>query len=243
MKISVEALRTRIFAKNEDLSHFIVESVPKDQVREGLVLAVTSKIVSLAENCLIPQNQMNKADLVRREADVFLGEIGYGCFLTIKDGLFIASAGIDESNSVDGEYILYPKDPFASAQKLWRDLRQSWGLKNLGVLLTDSHTSPLRQGVTGICLSCWGFQPVRNMIGRNDLFGRELKMTKMNLADGLSAMAVMTMGEGAEQSPLALIHGAQLEFCESLDRKDLCMPLEQDLYFPLIGQFMKTKNQ
>lgn len=235
--LTVHPLETRVFRKNEDLAQFVIESVPRKLVQEKMILAVTSKIVSLAEGTTIPMTEMNKLDLVKRESDVFLGEIGYGCFLTIKEGLFIASAGIDESNSEHTEYILYPKDPFESAKRLWQALRAEWKIKDLGILLTDSHTSPLRQGVTGICLSYWGFRAVRDMIGSRDLFGRELKMTKMNFADGLSASAVMVMGEGSERRPLAILEGSEVEFSEEIDPLELRMPLEQDLYYPLIKRF------
>lgn len=239
--VSVAALPTRIFKLKEDLATFIIDHVPQDLIRERMVLAVTSKIVSLAEGRLVHRTEVSKADLVRREADVFLGEIGHGCFLTIKEGLMIPSAGIDESNSEDGDFILFPSDPSQSAENLWRKLRAAWKLKELGIVLTDSHTSPLRQGVTGIGLAHWGFSAVKDMIGTTDLFGRELKMTKMNLLDGLSVMAVMVMGEGRESQPLAVIHGAPLEFCEVSDPHEIRMPLEGDLYSPLLkGSFSKA---
>lgn len=235
--LKVIPIETGIFPVGGDLAGFVEAHVPRELVRERLVLAVTSKIVSLAERRLASRAEIEKASLVRRESDVFLGEVGYGCFLTVKEGLFIPSAGIDESNSESGDFILYPADPYASAQALWRALRGRWGVRELGILLTDSHTSPLRKGVTGICLSHWGFRGVRNLIGTKDLFGRELQMTKMNLADGLSAAAVMMMGEGSERQPLALLEGADAEFCETVDPAELRMPPKDDLYYPFFQSF------
>jgi F420-0:gamma-glutamyl ligase len=235
--LSVTPIETDVFAIGADLAAFVERHVLREQVKERMVLAVTSKIVSLAENRLVKRDEIDKAALVKREADVFLGEVGYGCFLTVKEGLFIPSAGIDESNSEGGDYIVYPAKPYESAQRLWSELRERWGIKELGILLTDSHTSPLRKGVTGICLSHWGFTAVRNMIGSRDIFGRELMMTKMNLADGLSAAAVLMMGEGAEKRPLAVIHGTECEFHEVVDPTDLRMPLKDDLYFPFFEKF------
>jgi len=236
--LEVLPIETAVFPIQGNLAEFCVRHVPESQVRERMILAVTSKIVSLAENRLVPKSEITKAALVEREADVFLGEVGYGCFLTVKEGLFIPSSGIDESNSESGDFILYPADPYASAEKLWRELRERWKLRELGILLTDSHTSPLRKGVTGICLSHWGFQAVKNMVGTKDLFGRELIMTKMNLADGLSSAAVLMMGEGSERRPLAVIHGADCEFRESVDREELRMPLADDLYYPFLAKHL-----
>jgi F420-0:gamma-glutamyl ligase len=239
---SVAAIKTRIFHSGDNLALFICENVPRASIFDGMVLGVTSKIVSLAERRLVSATSIDKNTLVRREADVFLGEVGYGVFLTIKDGLFIPSSGIDESNSESGDFILYPSDPTASARKLWSELREAWGITKLGIVFTDSHTMPLRRGVTGIGLSYWGFRAVRNMVGTRDLFGRELRMTQMNLLDGLSAMAVMAMGEGAECQPLALISGADVEFVDECDPDEVRIPPSEDLYGPLLSAFTKTNE-
>ena len=204
---------------------------------------MTSKIVSLAENRLVSRSTIDKKTLVQKEADTYLGEIGHGCFLTIKSGLLIPSAGIDESNSVNGDFIIFPKNPFLSAQNLLQDLRKIWNLKNLGLVITDSHTTPLRRGVTGICLSYAGFNAVRNLIGSRDLFGRELKMTQMNFADGLAASAVMLMGEGAESRPLVVIENSAVEFCETTRTDEINIPLEEDLYFPLLQTFLTQSTR
>ena len=238
----VHPIQTRIFHQGEGLFEFILASTPKDLVREKMVLAITSKIVSLAENRLVPHTSIDKKALVQKEADTYLGEIGHGCFLTIKSGLLIPSAGIDESNSEKGDYILYPVDPFGTAENLWTELRKSWKLKDLGLIITDSHTTPLRRGVTGICLSYAGFRAVRNLVGTSDLFGKALRVTQMNYADGISSAAVMMMGEGAECRPLAIIENTEIEFCEQIKPEEILIPLEEDLYFPILESFLAKKR-
>ena len=232
---SVKALETELFSPGDDLAKFVVRNVPRAEVGERMVLAVTSKIVSLAEGRLVPRASIEKGALVRREADVFLGEAGYGCMLTVKEGLFIPSAGIDESNSAGGDFILYPERPFGSAKRLWEALRKEWGVEELGLMLTDSRTFPLRWGVTGCCLSYWGFRAVKSMIGTEDLFGRQLQMTKINRADALAAAAVLVMGEGRERRPLALLRGMDCEFTSDTDPAELRIEPKDDLYWPLFG--------
>lgn len=238
----IHALQTRIFRRQESLLDFVVESTPEALIREGLVLAITSKIVSLAEDRLVKYGSIEKKVLVQREADVYLGEIGHGCFLTIKQGLLIPSSGIDESNSEHGDYILYPEDPFRSADLLWQDLRKAWKINKLGLVITDSHTAPLRRGVTGVCLSYAGFRGVRSLIGEADLFARKLRMTQMNYADGMAAAAVMLMGEGAEARPLALIENAEVEFSENVNAGEIQIPLEEDLYGPLLRPLQRKRT-
>jgi len=114
------------------------------------------------------------------------------------------SAGIDESNS-NGFYILHPKDLQETANKIRIYLCKRFKLKNVGVLITDSKTTPLRWGTTGVALAHSGFLALNDYIDTPDIFGRKLKVTKVNISDGLAAAAVLVIGEGREQTPLAII--------------------------------------
>jgi F420-0:gamma-glutamyl ligase len=236
---SVQAIQTEIFKPGEDLADFIIRNLGTSTLVEGDLLAVTSKIVSLAENRLIDCSTIDKTSLVKREADLYVAEIGYGCHLTVKDGLLIPSAGIDESNADGNFYILYPENTFESAHKLWEKLRQHYQIEQLGILITDSHTSPLRKGVTGISLAHWGIKGVTNLIGEEDLFGRKLKMTTVNVADALSVAAVFAMGEAAERMPIAIIKGAKVEYTTTTASDECSMPLAEDLYGPLLMPHIK----
>jgi len=159
-----------------------------------------------------------------------LGEAIPGVHLTIKHGLLIPSAGIDESNAQGDYYILFPRKPFESAQRLHSALRHKLGIKKFGVLITDSHITPLRRGVTGVALAYWGFEPLQNFIRSADLYGVPLKMTKVNRADALAAAAVLLMGEAAESCPIAIVENSELTFCTKNNAKQLQMPRDQDLF-------------
>jgi F420-0:gamma-glutamyl ligase len=228
--MEVVALETKIFSLGQDLVDFIVEAVPRERVTEGMVLAVTSKIVSLSERAVVRRSESAKSALIRREADVFLGETLYGVALTIKHGMLIPSAGIDESNSEAGSYILFPRDPYASARRLHAALRAKWGVHDLGIILTDSHTQPLRKGVAGIGLAHWGFRATRDLVGQTDLFGRAIKMTHVNVLDALAVSAVYAMGEVAERRPLAIVYGSGAEFTETSSRSEIAISPKDDLY-------------
>lgn len=236
--LQVEPFKTKRFRFNENLFDFVVSQIPRKEFKEGSILAVTSKIVSLSEGCRVSKDTISKEALVRKESDHYLGEIGYGSYLTIKHGLMIPSAGIDESNSEGDHYILFPKNPFLSAKKLCSQIKKKFKFENFGVLITDSHTTPLRRGVTGIALSYWGFQGVESFVGTKDLYGRALKMTHVNLADALASAAVLMMGEANESCPLAILRCSTVKFQEKSDRSKIEIPLEQDLYRPLIAEML-----
>jgi F420-0:gamma-glutamyl ligase len=237
--MKVTAIQTKLYKREMDLIEFVANSVPPEMIQEEMILAVTSKLASVAENRFVSRD-VDKKELVRKEADIFIGEVGYGSQLTVKHNHLILSAGIDESNSQSGDYLLYPENPFASVQALRAGLRQKWNLEHLGVMLTDSRTIPLRKGVTGFCLSYAGFQGVINKVGEQDLFGRELKMTQINVADALGAAAVLTMGEAAEQKPIAVINEIDVTFTNSNSRSEIEVPVEDDLYLQTLWKFCKT---
>jgi F420-0:gamma-glutamyl ligase len=107
------------------------------------------------------------------------------------------------------------------------------------VIITDSTTAPLRVGVVGIALAHSGFLALHDYIGTPDLFGRPLRMTKANVAEALAAAAVVVMGEGSEQTPLAQL--TDLPFVTFQDADPSATELaamriapEDDLYGPLI---------
>ncbi|MDE0119730.1 MAG: coenzyme F420-0:L-glutamate ligase [Bdellovibrionales bacterium] len=230
--MQIKAIRTQVFSQGMDLVDFIIESA-KDQCKEQSVLAITSKIVSLAEGRTISKTKIGKKELIQKECEHYLGEIGYNCHLAIRHGLLVPSAGIDESNSAKDEYILYPKDPFSSLEQIAEKIKKKLSLKRMGLMMTDSRTLPLRQGVVGVALAYNGFRAVKDMVGQKDLFGRCLRMTRINIVDALAASAVLLMGEGAEQCPLALIYDAPVTFTESTDPSELTISIEEDLYRPL----------
>lgn len=241
--LQITPIQTKIFRTSEPILPFLLQSLAETPPKEGSILAITSKIVSLAESRTVARADINKNELISAEADYDLGEAAFGCRLTIARGLFIPSAGIDESNSESGDYILFPKSPYASARKIHRDLRDFFQLKRLGILITDSHVLPLRQGVSGIALAYFGFEGVRNRIGEKDLFGRNLAMTQMDLADGLAASAVLMMGEGSEGTPLALIENAPVKFCAETHSEEIQIPFEQDLYYPLYKERLEAAKR
>jgi coenzyme F420-0:L-glutamate ligase len=232
--LRVRAIQTEVFHPGDDLLAFLGGSFQREPLRDGMIVAVTSKIVSVAEARIVSKDTIDKKTLIQREADIYLGEIGYGCHLTVKHGLLIASAGIDESNSEQDGYILYPVDPFESARLIHQGLCQAFGLRRLGVILTDSHTKPLRRGVIGVALSYWGFLGTRSFVGEPDLFGRPLKMTEVNVVDALAATAVLAMGESNERRPLAVIEGADVEFTDQTSAGEMLVSIDEDLYGPLL---------
>lgn len=236
--IEIQALKTGIFHAGDNLFSFLKTHLA-DQPLEGHIVAITSKIVSLSENRLVKKASISKREIVEKEADHYLCEGGFGVELTIKHGILIPSAGIDESNSETGDYVLFPENPFASAHAIWKFLKEEFSLVNLGVIMTDSHTMPLRRGVTGISLAHWGVRATNSLVGQPDLFQRPLKFTHVDVVDSLASMAVFAMGEADDCCPLALISGAKVEFTQTSSADEIKIDPKLDLYYPLIAPHLK----
>lgn len=168
------------------------------------VLVVTSKIVALCEGRVLPHGTITEATL-KQEADYYLPKekSRYNIPLTIKDNAFIARAGMDASNT-GGYYSLLPKDSYATAKKIRTYLIKRFGIKNAGVIIVDSHSSPLRRGVTGVAIGWSGFQGLKGYEHVPDIFGHSFT-SHANHVDALATAASLTMGEGNEQTPLVTI--------------------------------------
>lgn len=234
----VKPLRTRVFKESENLLAFITEHIR--ELPDNSVLAVTSKIVALAEGrTAIIKNSRTKINLIKAESELAIHT--KHVWLAIKDGMAMASAGIDESNA-DGKLILLPKDSFASAAKLRQQLQARFKVKNLGVLITDSRTLPLRSGVSGVALGYAGFRGLNDYFNKPDIFGRKLRLSKTNAADGLATAAVLVMGEGDEQRPLAVITEAPIKFRNKTDRHELEIDINDDMYKPLFANLPKRRK-
>lgn len=226
-----------------DLTKFLDNNL--ERVAETNVVAITSKVAAICENRLVPVDQAVKKDLVIRESDLYLPDSysQYDFTFTVTAGTLIPMAGIDESNA-DGNFVLWPKEPQKTAENIWHYLRERFELKNVGVVLTDSTARPLHYGTEGVAIAYCGFSAMNNYIGTPDLFGRELKVSVSNVVDALASAAVAVMGEGTEQTPLALLE--DLPFVEFSDqppskeelKKFFIDPIDDDLFAP----FLKNAN-
>lgn len=207
---------------------------------ESSIVVITSKVVSLCEGRVVNIEAATKEQLIRKEADYYLPVklSAYGITLAMKNGMLIPSAGVDESNG-HGHYILWPENPQQTANIVRQYLRERFRLNYVGAIITDSTTVPLRRGTMGVAIAHSGFLALRNYVGLPDIFGRKFDVTKANVRDALAASAVVVMGEGNEQTPLAVID--DVPFVEWQDRNptaeelaELRIRLDQDLYAPLL---------
>lgn len=243
MKLEFIPVKTRIVHPPKDDIKDIIDNL---NIKDSDIVFITSKIMGIHEGRTIKTDEIAKEDLIRKEAERYLPYVNntgdFHVNLTVTQNVLIPAAGIDESNA-DGHFIMWPKDPDASCRKIRDYLIKKHGVKNLGVVATDSHTTPLRWGVTGISIGLAGIEPLKDIRGEPDLFGRLMHVTKVDLIDPLTSMAVLLMGESNECTPIVILRGYQgIPFSDNASMQDFKILPSEDLYQALIDVIPKVEK-
>jgi len=124
--------------------------------------------------------------------------------------------------------LLLPVDPNASAAALKLRLDGHFGVA-LAVVVSDSVGRAWRNGIVGMALGAAGLPALRDLIGRNDLFGRPLEVTQTGFADEIAAAASLLMGQADEGLPAVLVRGL-IWYEPDNDATALLRPKDQDLF-------------
>lgn len=233
-------IKTRVLnPPKDDLYKVLDESIAS--LEEGDIILITSKVLSIHQGqCVLRTEAISKDELIMREADEYIPRNkcpAGNVILTIKQNTLIPSSGIDESNA-NGYFILWPKNINESAKEIAEYIKSRHAVKNLAVIITDSHTLPLRYGVTGIAIGFWGLVPLRDYRGKKDIFGRVLAITQTNIVDSIAAASSVIMGEGNEQVPIVIVRGAPgIQFTNENKYQDFIIPESEDIYKPLLDVF------
>jgi len=197
---------------------------------DGDVLVVTQKIVSKAENRLVPIDptvghkplvEQESVRILRRRGDLIISET--------KHGFVCANAGIDLSNVAEGQAALLPVDSDRSARRIQAALEHKHGVK-VAVIVSDTFGRPWRRGVTDVAIGSAGLRPVVDLRGTNDALGRELQVTEVAVVDEIAAAAELVMGK-AEAIPVAIVRGVDPSwFGEGNVHEDLVRRPDEDLF-------------
>lgn len=237
--MNISAIRTpRLEPGTANLESLLDDSL--SDIQEGSIVVVTSKVVSICEGSVVAFDATDKDTLIAQEADLYLpaGIAPHGYHYSIIHNTLVSSAGIDESNG-GGYFVLWPRNPQQAANDIRQYLAKRFSLKNVGVIITDSVSQPLRRGTIGVAIAHSGFKALRNYVGKPDLFGRPFGVTQSNVAGGLAAAAVVAMGEGTERTPLVVISDIPfVDFQEhdptEAELQEVYVSLKDDLFAPFL---------
>ncbi|MEU6175782.1 coenzyme F420-0:L-glutamate ligase [Streptantibioticus parmotrematis] len=187
----------------DDLAALIASAVGGGQLADGDVLLVTSKIVSKAEGRVVRADDREAA--IDAETVRLVARRGALRIVENRQGLVMAAAGVDASNTEPGTVLLLPQDPDASAARLRVALREVLGV-NVAVVVTDTFGRPWRNGLTDVAIGAAGLRVLDDLRGGTDAQGNELNATVVAVADELAAAGDLVKGK-ASGVPVAVVRG------------------------------------
>jgi F420-0:gamma-glutamyl ligase len=237
----LKPVKTRIFKEGESLPDFLFANIKS--LKEGSVVVVSSKIVALAEGRVVVfKTEKEKIEAIKKESELSFPDLKNNSkrWFTLVSGMLTTLAGIDESNG-NGKSIFLPKDSFKSATSLLKKIQNHYKIKNVGVVIADSRSIPLRRGILGQAIGYAGFKGLGDYRGQKDLFGRKIKYARPNVADTLAGACVLLMGESGESKPLCVIENAPVKFSISTNKKELVVPLKEDKFGNFYKEIVKRK--
>ncbi|GAB2872217.1 coenzyme F420-0:L-glutamate ligase [Actinoallomurus bryophytorum] len=172
-------------------------------LRDGDIVVVTSKIVSKAEGRLLVAGDREKA--IDAETVRVVARRGGTRIVQNRQGLVLAAAGVDASNTEPGTVLLLPVDPDASARVIRARLRELTGVR-LGVIVSDTLGRPWRLGLTDAAIGAAGVVPMDDLRGRTDAYGNLLEATMTSVADEVASAAELVKGK-LSGVPVAVVRG------------------------------------
>lgn len=175
------------------------------------VVVISAKVVSKAEGRLERASEREEiidAETVRVVATREYDDEGRPPLRIVENrqGVVMAAAGVDASNTYPGTILLLPQDPDASARAIRRGLAARLGGVRPGVILTDTAGKPWRAGTTDFALGAAGIRVLADHRGEDDDAGRPLESTVVGLADEIASAADLLKGPVGGR-PVAVVRG------------------------------------
>jgi len=240
-------ISTKLIRHGDNMVDVILDAIKKQglEIKDKDLLAIASKAVAVAQNRLVKVSSIEPSEkakvlaekyelepgfveVVLREAEKVYGGVTK-TLLTLKNNMLVANAGVDRKNAPEGYAILWPRNPFESAEEIRREILAKTG-RHVGVLIIDSRITPLRMGTTALAIGVSGFEPIRDCRVGRDLYSKRVNITRHALADDLASTAHLIMGETTARIPAVLIRNAPVTFGEKANLKPMIIPAERCLF-------------
>lgn len=224
-----------------------IEATQKKLV-DNDILVIAHKIISKAEGRIMnlrditPSSRSNKISKENgkdaRIIEIILSEskemvrLSSGIIITeTRHGFICANAGVDQSNVQDSSEnaLLLPVDADKSARKIRQFFKKRTG-KQIAVIITDTFGRPFREGQTNVAIGVAGMEPIKSYIGLADMYGKQMRVTEIAVADEIASAAELAMGKSA-RIPTVIIRGYNYQRAEKGSQiSKLIRPKKQDLF-------------
>jgi coenzyme F420-0:L-glutamate ligase/coenzyme F420-1:gamma-L-glutamate ligase len=252
LKQEIRVLPVRILRDvrpGDKLYSLILRALVRNKItlEDGDIVVIAQKIVSKAEGQIVRLSSLTPSsfaiqlakqykkdprttELVLRQSKNIV-KISNGVIISeTRHGFICANAGVDQSNIMNSEEtaLLLPDDPDASAKQIMLKLREKTN-REIAVIITDSFGRPFRNGQTNVAIGIAGINPIMSYVGKEDMYGKKLKVTEIAVVDELASTAELVMGK-SKRIPIAVIRGFDFIRSENALINGLIREREKDLF-------------
>ena len=221
--IGIKSPIIKIHEKILDIFCSLLENEYQNVLESNDIIVIASKVVAMEQGRVIDLKTISASskaielsskaklkpefvEIVLQESDVVIGAVP-GALLTLRKGDVQANAGVDKSNAGIDKAILLPDEPDKFADNFKKSIEERLNLENIGIIIADSATRPLRLGTVGLAIGSGGFPAIVDTRGEHDLFGYKMTITLRNFADNIASGANVIMGESNESIPFVIVKG------------------------------------
>lgn len=233
--------------QGDDLGKLIFDTCKNQKIKllDHDVIVIAHKIVSKSEGRVIDFSNIQASPFAKRIAkkskkeaphvEAILSQTknivrmqGHHLITETRHGFICSNSGVDKSNLKDESTVcLLPKDPDQSARTIRNKIKSLSGT-DVAIIVSDTFGRPWRIGQVNIAIGIAGMKPLIDYRGIKDMYGRELRLTVIAIADELASAAELVMKK-SEGVPVAILRGVQYMAGKG-SVKDLIRPKEIDLF-------------
>ncbi len=210
--------------KGDDLAHIFTSNFKG--LQDGDIIVIAQKIISKQEGKtvelanVIPSvlsvglaAEYNKdpklVEVILSEAKRIV-RLESGIIITeTKHGFVCANSGVDESNLPKGFASMLPENPDYSASEFARVIHEK-SKRKVAVLISDTFGRPFREGQTNVAIGIFGIKTLDDYEGKDDTYGRTLRVTKIAQVDELCSAAELVMKK-TKNCPFAVIRNFEFD--------------------------------
>lgn len=202
----------------------------RHQLADGDIVVVTHKLISKAEGRvveLVDDGPEAHRYLVEQEAVRIIRRRGPLVIAQTRHGFICANAGVDRSNAGPAKAVLLPEDPDRSANRIRLRLQQRFGA-TIAVIVTDTFGRAWRRGLVDVAIGVAGMEPIDDLRGQTDTFGKVLEVSEVAIVDEIAAAADLVMGK-ANGIPAAIVRDVIWKPSDA-GIEPLLRPADEDLF-------------
>ena len=243
--LKIIPIKTQLIAFGNDPIDSIINSISEDIIDDKDVVVVSSKPLLIGYGFIINRSEIKPSDYALKLSEMYkldpaLAELVYEysdyiyggvkkTLLTEVNDTIIPNAGIDRKNVPMNHYALPFSTLKGKAREIYSKIREKFNVR-VGVIISDSTVYPLRLGTRSIAIYTYGFYPLIDFRGKKDLYNKEIQYTVMAYADEIASAAHLTLGEGDEKVPAAIVKGLDIKLVEKETTNMLLIEKEKCLF-------------